>query len=230
VAAAGPRVLKHEIAVGGFPRGWFAPAPGFETYDAAATTLLKCSRSWRLVLASFSGITISDRPGAGELADHCGAERQICPLPDAVQSGRVRFHRAHRYYLRSQYAAVRVPPRPRTVSVPRGIHRLKAAWLDMAGFPAEQVKRFITRGGAMVRDPDTGAGYARHCGVVGSHIVEKTPTRPQWIWSSYDRSTTCRSRFGDPVKFTFHDGGKLPCRREPAPLAPLARQPVRRST
>jgi hypothetical protein len=120
-------------------------------------------------------------------------------------------------------------PRPTTpvMEFPIGSVILKAAWLDMAGFPVEQVKRYYTRT-ATVRDPGTGSCARLTVGLVGLHIIQKTPSRPQWIWSSYEQiDNVPPSRFGDPVKFTFHDGGKTPMPTEnPFPVLPLARLPV----
>jgi hypothetical protein len=104
---------------------------------------------------------------------------------------------------------------------------VKAAWLDMAGFPAEQVKRYYTRV-VVVRDPKTAACSRVTAGLVGLHIIQKTATRPQWIWSSYEQiDNVPPSRFGERVKFTFHDGGaaKMPA-ENPLALAPLAPEPV----
>jgi hypothetical protein len=97
----------------------------------------------------------------------------------------------------------------------------------MAGFPAEQVKRYYTRF-ATVRDPGADTCSRVTVGLVGLHIVEKTPTRPQWIWSSYEQiDNVPPSRFGERVKFTFHDGGKGPMPAgNPLSLSPLAPQPV----
>lgn len=99
---------------------------------------------------------------------------------------------------------------------------IKVAWLDMAGFPAEQVKRYYTRS-AVMRQPGTGTCSRVTVGLVGLHIVQKTSSRPQWIWSSYEQiDNVPPSRFGDPVKFTFYDGGEAAMPAEnPLSLAPL---------
>ncbi len=231
VGAAGPRVfetLKSLWEV--FHEDGSAPVSDFNAYDNAAHNACKVQPQFGdLVLASFSGIDDIGQAGAGELDG-----------PLAAQNGRyVRYqtlyNRAafdfivrHRYYLRSNLPKV-PSPRPNTpvMEFPIGSLVVKAAWLDMAGFPAGQVKRYYTRG-AMVRDPGTGACSRVTVGLVGLHIVRKTPSRPQWIWSSYEQiDSVPPSRFGDPVKFTFHDGGKAPMPAEnPLSLAPLAPEPV----
>src|SRR5262249_4290402 len=103
-----------------------------------------------------------------------------------------------------------------------------AAWLDMTGFPTDQAKRYYTRT-AWVRDPSAATCSRVTVGLVGLHVAQKTASRPQWIWSSYEQiDNVPPSRFGDPVKFTFHDGSSAPMPAEnPLPLVPLAPQPVK---
>jgi hypothetical protein len=231
VAAAGPRVFETMKSLWEvFHEDGSAPAPAFEAYDAAANNACNVQpRFGDLVLASFSGIDDIGQAGAGELAGPLAAQNaKYVRYQTLYNRAAFDFIVRNRYYLRSNLPAV-PSPRPATpvIEFPLGSIVLKAAWLDMAGFPAEQVKRYYTRG-AIVRDPDTGACSRVTVGLVGLHIVEKTPTRPQWIWSSYEQiDNVPPSRFGDLVKFTFHDGGKAPMPVEnPLPLAPLAKQPV----
>jgi hypothetical protein len=233
VAAAGPRVFETmkplwEV----FHEDGSAPAPDFQTYDGAAYNPCQAqARFGDLILGSFSGIDDLGQAGTGELA-----------APLAAQNGRyVRYQTLYnqaafdfivrnKYYLRSSLPNVPSPRPTRPVmEFPVGSIVLKVAWLDMAGFPPGQVKRYYTRM-ATVRDPGPGAhGCSRvTVGLVGLHIVEKTPTRPQWIWSSYEQiDNVPPSRFGEAVKFTFHDGGKAAMPAEnPLSLTPLAPQPV----
>jgi hypothetical protein len=207
------------------------PAPGFQSYDAAAHNACKVTPQFGdLVLASFSGIDDIGQAAAGELSG-----------PLVAQNGRyVRYQTLYnqvafdfivrnRYYLRANLPAVPSPrPRNPVIDFPVGSVVIKAAWLDMAGFPADQVRRYYTRT-AIVREPGAGACARITVGLVGLHIVQKTPSRPQWIWSSYEQiDSVPPSRFGDPVKFTFHNGAKDPMPAEnPLPLVPLAPQPAK---
>jgi len=230
-ADAGPRVfetLKSLWEV--FHEDGSAPASGFQTYDDGAHNACKVNpRFGDLVLASFSGIDDIGQAGNGELT-----------APLAARNGRyVRYQTLynrtafdfivrHGYYLRSNLPKV-PSPRPATpvMEFPAGSIIVKAAWLDMAGFPAEQAKRYYTRS-AVVREAGTAACARVTVGLVGLHIIQKTPSRPQWIWSSYEQiDNVPPSRFGDPVKFTFHDGGKVAMPAEnPLSLTPLAKEPV----
>lgn len=229
--SAGPRVfetLKSLWEV--FHEDGSPPAANFQTYDGESYNACKVQPKFGdLVLASFSGIDDIGQAGNGELT-----------APLAAQNGRyVRYQTLYnqtafdfivrnRYYLRSNLPKV-PSPRPATpiMQFPTGSVIVKAAWVDMAGFPAEQVKRYYTRT-AIVREPGTSACARVTVGLVGMHIIHKTPSRPQWIWSSYEQvDSVPPSRFGDPVKFTFHDGGKAGMPLEnPLSLTPLAKEPA----
>jgi hypothetical protein len=231
VAVAGPRVfetLKSLWEV--FHEDGSPPAPDFQAYDTGAHNACKVNPQFGdLVLASFSGIDDIGQAGNGELT-----------APLAAQNGRyVRYQTLYNqtafdfivrngYYLRSNLPKVPSPkPAAPVMEFPVGSIIVKAAWLDMAGFSAEQVKRYYTRS-AVVREAGTGLCSRVTVGLVGLHIIHKTPSRPQWIWSSYEQiDNVPPSRFGERVKFTFHDGGKAAMPAEnPLSLTPLAREPV----
>lgn len=63
---------------------------------------------------------------------------------------------------------------------------LKAAWIDMSTIPAAQQSRYYTTQ-AWVLDPTNNSCSQRTMGLVGFHIVAKTPSRPQWIWSTFEQ-------------------------------------------
>jgi hypothetical protein len=63
---------------------------------------------------------------------------------------------------------------------------VKSAWMDMESVPANLRSRYyITK--AWVFDPTNQQCTQRDMGLVGLHIVSKTPTRPQWIWSTFEQ-------------------------------------------
>ena len=111
---------------------------------------------------------------------------------------------------------------------PNGSLAIKAAWLDMTGFTEAQTRRFYTRT-AILKDPDSGTCSRVTVGLVGLHVVQKTPSRPQWSWSTYEHvDNVPPARPDGPGTFTFHDGGTAEMPDEnPLFLVPLAPQPVK---
>ena len=80
----------------------------------------------------------------------------------------------------------------------------------------------------MVRDPDTGACASVTVGLIGLHIVQKTATRPQWIWSSFEQADAAPMFAGTVGRFLLNDGTPTAMPEEnPLPLVPLGKQPVK---
>jgi hypothetical protein len=67
---------------------------------------------------------------------------------------------------------------------------LKTSWMDMESIPANLRYRYYIKK-AWVLDPTSDPANPkctqRDMGLVGLHIVSKTPTRPQWIWSTFEQ-------------------------------------------
>lgn len=86
---------------------------------------------------------------------------------------------------------------------------LKSSWIDMSTIPSAQQSRYYTTQ-AWVLDPTSGACSQRTMGLAGLHIVAKTPSRPQWIWSTFEQIdnvpvTTGATPTPNTV-FNFNDG------------------------
>lgn len=72
-------------------------------------------------------------------------------------------------------------------------------------------------------DPQTGNCSAATVGLVGLHIVQKTPIRPQWIWATFEQVDNVPPAVaGGPGKFNFNDGkgGAMPT-ANPYPIDPV---------
>ena len=102
------------------------------------------------------------------------------------------------------------------------------------------MKRFYTRTALVKRA--TGAGCARATiGLIGLHIAQKTASRPQWIWSSFEQVDAVPPKWADwPGAFALNDatGAPMPERnplsldaaraRAGAAVQRRARSPTRR--
>jgi hypothetical protein len=105
--------------------------------------------------------------------------------------------RDHEWYLRSNLAA--------GVTFDDGNLDVKSAWIDMRG--VAHPDRYYVRT-AHVLDPVTGKSSDLKVGLVGLHIVQKTPSRPQWIWSSFEHVDNVPAEPGATGNFAFNDGNK----------------------
>ena len=104
---------------------------------------------------------------------------------------------SNRYYLRSALPAVPTPrPDRPVIEFPMGSIAVKSAWVDVTGFPAALVKRIYTRPALVKRA--TGVGCVKTTiGLIGMHIAQKTPSRPQWIWSSFEQNDLVPPKWPD---------------------------------
>ncbi len=89
-----------------------------------------------------------------------------------------------------------------------GALTVKSSWMDMTN--AEHPKRYHTRM-ASVLEPSTGKSSQIKVGLVGLHIVQKTRSRPQWIWTTFEHvDNVPPAEVGAPGTFAFNDGTPTP--------------------
>jgi hypothetical protein len=232
LAAPGPRVFET------FKSTWeifhpdgTSPARAFDAYDTAANNPCRVSSAFGdVTIGSASGIDDIGQAGIGALDPPIVAQngRYIRTLTLVSQ---LPFDRIvdRRYFLRSELPAV-PRPRPETpvIDLPMGSITVKTAWLDVTGLAPALVKRFYTRT-AMVKNATGGGCAPKTMGLVGMHIAQKTPSRPQWIWSSFEQRDAVPPRWADsPGMFVLNDGSdaRMPA-ANPLSLVPLAPEPVR---
>jgi hypothetical protein len=85
------------------------------------------------------------------------------------------------------YLASNLPTAATHVPFKNGSIEVKAAWRIIKGDEGEAVrKRYYVIDNAQVFDVAAGACTKQTIALVGFHIVAKTPSRPQWIWSSFE--------------------------------------------
>jgi len=103
----------------------------------------------------------------------------------------------HRFFDRGALPPVPVPRPDRPVlEFPIGSVAVKSAWVDVTGLPPALVQRLYTRTALVKRA--AGDGCARlTVGLVGLHIAQKTASRPQWIWSSFEQKDLVPPKWAD---------------------------------
>jgi len=125
------------------------------------------------------------------------------------------------------------------VSFSSGSIDVKTSWIDMTSVP--QPERFYTRK-AWLMDISTGRCSETTVGLVGMHIVQKTDSRPQWIWSSFEHidnvpqatppnagSTTFNNGAGQPMP-TANPIPFPPPETPPSPFNVIRVKPINSST
>lgn len=214
-----------------FHRDGSAPSSSFSTYDAAIHNPCgHASRFGDLVTGSFSGIDDIGQAGNGVLEGPLVAQngRYVRTL---TLFNRIAFDHIvrNRYYLRSALPVIPSPrPERPVLEFPMGSVAVKSAWVNVDGLAPGIVRRLHTR--RVVLKNATGDGCTPETmGLVGLHIAQKTPSRPQWIWTSFEHEDTVRPmRPNGPGVMLFHDGTRGPMPEEnPIALAPLAPEPVK---
>jgi hypothetical protein len=151
-----------------------------------------------LIIAAFSKFEELRQAGFGRL---------VGPLPSQNRRytryltgyNRIQYDhiRANRLYLGSQLGNVRFPDTSTVV---------KSAWIEMEGIANPE--RYYTRR-AWILDPATGQCSEQLLGLVGLHIVRKTASRPQWIWSTFEHVDTVPDS-GAPRPLVYHSGDGTP--------------------
>ena len=208
-----------------------APTDAFNAYDAPAYNACQVPTKFGdMVLASSTPYGDIGQAGFGVL---------VGPL--VAQNGRyVRYQTLYnqpasdfivhnKYYLRSNLPPVPEPGATTpSMQFPEGSIAIKAAWLDMTGVPEAQARRYYTRT-AILKDPTSGKCAPTKVGLVGLHVVQKTPSRPQWSWSTYEHVDNVPPANAEPTqKYLFHDGSAAEMPEEnPLFLVPLAPQPAK---
>lgn len=231
LAAPGPRVFETfkplwEI----FHADGSAPEPGFDRYDRAAANPCGAAAGFGdVVIGSASGLDDIGQAGVGVLDPPVVAQngRYVRTLTAFNQVAFDHIVR-NRYYLRSALPPVPSPRPDRPVlEFPNGSMAIKSAWVDVTGLAPALVRRIYTRQALVKRA--TGAGCDRvTIGLLGLHIAQKTPSRPQWIWSTFEQNDLVPPAWPDsPGAFVLHDGSQAPMPGEnPLGLVPLAPEPV----
>jgi hypothetical protein len=106
--------------------------------------------------------------------------------------------------------------------MPNGSLDIKAAWMIMTG--VAHPERYYTRT-AHVLNFITMKCEDLTVGLVGLHIVQKTPTRPQWIWSTFEQVDNVPPPHGVPMAFNDATATPMPSADPVSTFPPPASSP-----
>ncbi len=214
-----------------FHRDGSPPAsPDFQQYEAPLHNPCQARAGYGdMVLGSDSGIHDIGQAGDGGLLGPLVAQNgTYVRYLNSYNEIAFRHLESNKWYLRKALPVIPVP-RPLTppVEFPNGSIVIKSAWIETEGLTEAQKKRIYIRM-AIVKDPGTGKCRKTPVGLLGIHVVQKTPSRPQWIWSSFEQvDLVPPAEPGGPGKFLLNDGSGVPMpSTNPRYLIPLAKPPV----
>jgi hypothetical protein len=202
VGGSGPRVFEtykmlHEVfhADGSAPTGW-------NSYDPAQFNPCNVQMQYGdLVLASFSKFANLGQAGFGSLVGPLVAQNQTyVRFETGFNESEFNQIVGPQWYLRANL--------PASITFQDGSVDVKSSWVDMTNLAHPE--RYYTRN-AWLLNPDTGTCTQKTVGLVGLHIVQKTPTRPQWIWSTFEQvDNVPPAQPGAPGTFGFNNGSGTP--------------------
>jgi hypothetical protein len=117
------------------------------------------------------------------------------------------------------------------VTFPAGSIAVKAAWMVMTK-DVPHPERYYRRWAQISRVPSDMAGgppcERREVALIALHIVQKTPKRPQWVWSTFEHADNVPST-GTTGPYALNNGNPLtamPMASTPLTLANLTANPA----
>ncbi|MBV8140656.1 MAG: hypothetical protein JOZ60_01255 [Verrucomicrobia bacterium] len=201
------------------PTEWFSfdgftPCPGLPFAGSGHT----------MVLGSFSGFRDFNQAGSGGLGSPLIAQNHTY-IRFEVRLNQVEFDfiRNRQLYRKTLLPAAGGPK----LRFPDNSVAVKAAWrvIKSDELPAAQGRYYMVD--AMVLDPVSGKCKMQKMGLVGLHIVQKTPKRPQWVWSSFEQIDNVPEPGTTPTNgrhYSFNDPS-----RTQSPDPSTAPRPISRS-
>ena len=214
-----------------FHRDGTPPTANFDAYDSAAHNVCGAQAGFgKSVLASYSGLDEVAQFGPGELLPPLVAQNGRYIRTETLYN-RIAYDYivGKKLYLRSALPQIPSPrPAEPVLQFPDGAIVLKAAWLDLSGFTDAEKSRYYQHT-ATLRDAATGRCAQATMGLVGLHIVQKTPSRPQWIWTTFEQVDAVPPARNDaPGRLALHNGkDDAPPAENPLTLVPLSPEPVK---
>ena len=188
--APGPRTFEtYKSLWEVFHQNGSPPTPNFNAYDSADHNACAATTGWGdEVIASFSGLDELAQFGPGEMLGPLAARNgRYIRTQTLYNQIAYNYIVSKKLYLRTSLPSIPTPrPAEPVLNFPDGSIVLKGAWLDMSGFTEAEKSRYYVRP-VMLREAGASKCSVVSMGLVGLHVVQKTPSRPQWIWSTFEQ-------------------------------------------
>jgi hypothetical protein len=203
VSDAGPRVFETYKALHEIFHKDGTKSADWNAFDPPKYNPCDVQEKWGdVTLGSFSKFSNLGQAGFGDLVGPLVAQNHTY-VRFLTAYNKIEFDKivANEWYLRSHLPSA-------GITFDKGSIDVKSSWVEMQD--VADPSRFYTRP-ATVLDPVTGASKSIEVGLVGLHIVQKTPSRPQWIWTTFEQlDNVPPARPAAKGKLTFHDGTAKP--------------------
>lgn len=216
IAAPGPRVWETWKEIGEVFREKDGQPVRPEPWDAPEALPAACQGAEKLLvrdekvadlLDSMVQPTYADGTLPGTLTDQSGHRARY-----EIRLNRTVFD----YIVSNNLWDGRVQSEAKDIRFPDGSQIVKAAWREVDDLAAG---RFLTTDACLCESPD-GRGLKdcrrQRMGLVGFHVMSKTPSAPQWIWSTFEQVDNVIGTHGVPASFHKADcPGCIPDRQAP---------------
>lgn len=178
----------------------------------------------RRILGSFTKFGDISQADFGSLAGPLVAQnRTFVHYEIRVNKPMFEFIRARQLYDREQLDRLTAQQ-----TFPNGSIVIKAAWREFVDGEPDSVRNRFYRITASTVDYNSNSGASKELGLIGFHIVHKTPMNPQWVWTSFEHVDNVPALGQTPAlgaKYSLFDPGK-----EPVLIPAGAPDPVKAST
>lgn len=107
----------------------------------------------------------------------------------------------------------------RSIQFPTEVMEIKAAWREITDRDGAEIRKRFYRRIALIYTPASDGNPAscvkREVGLIGLHITHKTPSRPQWIWATFEQVDNVPPFESAPppgrqLPYSFNNPGCLP--------------------
>lgn len=96
-----------------------------------------------------------------------------------------------------------------SIFFPPGVMEVKAAWRQMTSADSPAARRRFFRQTAWIYTPSFGprppSCMLGEVGLVGLHIAHKTPSRPQWMWATFEQVDNVQDPSGSTGPYSFYN-------------------------
>ena len=203
--APGPRVwetMKEQYEV--YPKDGSKPLPwnANQPIPRACSGLLTDNTNARLLYRDEKVDDVLDATSQAVKADGT-LPATLTDLNGNVVRYEIRFNQTvYDYVVENRLYNGEQQAKAQNISFPSGSIIIKAAWKELSSEEqTEYSDRFMVRDACICESDDFAECRTAKTGLVGFHVMKKTPDAPQWIWSTFEQVANVAADEGMPANF-----------------------------